>query len=70
VGIAQSDGAANGYVIPTAAQIESQTKYFCDQGATHILYYDFHTGTSAATSPTIQAGIKAGLATCKKIWGQ
>jgi hypothetical protein len=69
VGIPQSYGGANGYDIPTAAQVESETKFFCEQGATHILFYDFHTGTSAATSPAIQSGIKAGIAACKKIWG-
>jgi hypothetical protein len=70
IGIPQSYGGKFGYSVPTAAQVQSQTKYFCQQGAKGIVYYDFNTGTNATTSATVKAGIKAGLADCAKIWGQ
>ncbi|MDD3370372.1 MAG: right-handed parallel beta-helix repeat-containing protein [Alphaproteobacteria bacterium] len=70
VGIPQSYGGMYGYTVPTAAQVQSQTKYFCQLGAKHIVYYDFKTGTNATTNSAIQAGIRAGLADCAAIWGQ
>jgi hypothetical protein len=69
VGIPQSYGGKYGYSVPTAAQVRSETKYFCEQGAKHIVFYDFHSGTSASNSTAIQSGIKSGLADCRAIWG-
>ncbi|MDD3370373.1 MAG: glycosyl hydrolase family 28-related protein [Alphaproteobacteria bacterium] len=70
MGMPQSYGGMYGYSVPSAAQVEKQTKYFCQLGAKHMLFYDFRTGTNAATSSTIQSGIKAGLKACKQIWGE
>ncbi len=69
IGIPQSYGGKYGYSVPTAAQVQKQTKYFCEQGAKHILYYDFKTGTNATTDAAIRSGIKAGISDCKTIWG-
>ncbi len=68
VGIPQSYGGKYGYTVPTAAQVQQQTKYFCQQGAKHILYYDFNTGTNPTTNATVRSGIKAGIADCQAYW--
>lgn len=69
VGSPLSYGGANGYTVPTAAQVETETKAFCTAGATGIIYYDFGTGTNGSNNTGIQQGIKAGIADCKAIWG-
>ncbi len=70
MGMPQSYGGQWGYYVPTAAQVRTQTKYFCQMGAKHMLFYDYSTGTgNGTTSPAVQAGIKAGLSDCRAIWG-
>lgn len=69
MGVAQSYGDKNGYYVPTADQVEAQTKSFCQYGATSIAYFDFKNGNNAATNSAIQQGIKAGISDCKTIWG-
>ncbi|MDD4615648.1 MAG: right-handed parallel beta-helix repeat-containing protein [Alphaproteobacteria bacterium] len=69
VGIPQTYGGLYGYDVPTAAQVESETKYMCEQGAKHILGYNFNTATNASNNSGILAGLKAGIEDCKAIWG-
>ncbi|HSW96529.1 MAG TPA: dockerin type I domain-containing protein [Candidatus Saccharimonadales bacterium] len=69
IGSPLSYGGANGYTVPTAAQVETETKAFCTAGATGLIYYDFGTGTNGSNNAGIQQGIKAGIADCKAIWG-
>lgn len=70
VGVPLSYGGANGYTVPTAEQVETQAKAFCQAGATSLIWYDFGTGTNGSNNSGIQQGIKAGIADCKAIWGQ
>jgi hypothetical protein len=69
VAVPQSYGGKYGYSVPTAAQVESQTKYFCQLGARHVVFYDFLTATNGSNSTSIQAGMKAGIKACQTIWG-
>lgn len=69
IGVPLSYGGANGYAVPTASEVETETKAFCTAGATGIIYYDFGTGTNGSNNSGIQQGIKAGITDCKAIWG-
>jgi hypothetical protein len=70
VGISQSYGGQYGYYVPTAAQVEAETKYFCQLGAKHIMWFDFNMGTgNGGNNAGVQAGIKAGVKACRAIWG-
>jgi len=68
VGIPQSYGGKFGYSVPTAAQVREETRYFCQLGAKHILFYDFNTGTNGSNNSEIQKGILQGLSDCKTLW--
>lgn len=68
VGVPLSYGGANGYAVPTAQEVETETKAFCQAGASNIIYYDFGTGTNGSNDSGIQQGIKAGISDCKSIW--
>jgi len=68
VGIPQSYGGLYGYSVPTAAQVRAETAYFCQNGAKHILYYNFNSATNGSTNTGIQQGIVQGLADCQAMW--
>jgi hypothetical protein len=72
VGIPQVfGGTINGKVWPTpnASDIETQTKAYCQQGATGILYYSWEeSGQSPMNNSQINQGIKSGIADCELIW--
>ena len=70
VGIAQSFGGTGDFALPTASDVETQTKSYCQAGALGIIYYDFGTGQNASNNSGIRQGIKAGIADCKAIWGE
>jgi hypothetical protein len=69
VGVPLSYGGANGYTVPTAQQVETEAKAFCQAGATSLIWYDFSTGTNGSDNSGVQQGIKAAIADCKAIWG-
>ena len=68
VGIPESFGGTDEFPVPTANDVETQTKAFCQAGATGIIFYDFGTGQNASNNSGIQQGVKAGIADCKAIW--
>jgi hypothetical protein len=69
VGVPQSYGGANNYAVPTAQQIETETKAFCEKGASAIIFYDFDTGQNPMTNADLLQGVKNGVADCQSIWG-
>ncbi len=73
VGIPQAFGgdvSGTNWPVPDANAVETQTKTYCQQGATGIIYYNWDpTAQSPMTNSQITQGIKNGLADCKNIWG-
>lgn len=71
--IAQTDRY---WVTPTAKDIETQSKSFCEHGATGLTFYAWHdSGYGPATrtpmnSPEIEMGIRDGIAACKQHWSK
>ena len=73
VGIPQAfgglDDQGSNWPLPDAAAVEAQTKAYCENGATGIIYYAWG---GAAQSPTnnaqITQGVKNGNADCENIW--
>lgn len=81
IGIGQAFGGSikdtNKYrVVPTAENIEKQSRSFCEHGATGLAFYawnDAGFGAGAHTpmnSPEIEVGIQRGIAACKAYTGQ
>ena len=81
IGIGQAFGGqkANSdsyWIIPTAKDIETQSKSFCKHGATGLTFYAWNdSGFGPAThtpmnSPEIEKGIRNGIAACKQYWSQ
>jgi len=79
IGIAQAFGGprahTNDYwVTPTAKDIETQSKSFCEHGAEGLTFYawdDSGYGPTTQTpmnSPQIEMGIRNGIAACKQYW--
>ena len=72
VGIPQAFGGiveGTSWPIPDSQSIETQTKAYCQQGATGIIYYDWgESAQSPLTNPNITQGIKRGIAACRGIW--
>ncbi len=79
IGIAQTFGGpiahTNDYwVTPTARDIETQSRSFCDHGASGLVFYAWNdSGFGPATqtpmdSTEIEAGIRNGIAACKQYW--
>ena len=55
--------------IPTASDIETQTKAYCQAGATGIIFYDWATGYDNPFTDTDMAkGVKNGVADCDALW--
>jgi hypothetical protein len=79
VGIGQAFGGLmvhSGYwVTPTAKDIETQSRSFCEHGATGLTFYawnssDFGSATQTPmNSSEIEIGIRKGITACEQYWG-
>ena len=78
VGIPQAFGGdlvgEGTWVVPSANSVETQTKTYCERGATGIIYYAWNEAVTSSTvlptnSTEITTGIRKGNAQCKMIWG-
>jgi hypothetical protein len=62
------------WVTPTAKDIETQSKSFCEHGATGLTFYAWNdsgfgpTTHTPLNSPEIEMGIRNGIAACKQYW--
>jgi len=62
------------YVVPNAKDIATQSKSFCEHGATGLVFYTWDssgfgpTNQTPMNSPEIEMGIQNGVAACKGIW--
>jgi hypothetical protein len=62
------------WITPTSKDIETQSRSFCEHGATGLTFYawnDSGFGPSTHTpmnSPDIETGIRNGIAACKQYW--
>jgi hypothetical protein len=81
IGIAQAFGGpiANSdsyWITPTAKDIETQSKSFCEHGATGLAFYAWNdsgfgpTTNTPMNSPQIEKGIRNGITACKRYWSQ
>jgi hypothetical protein len=66
--------AAKGFTAPTPDQLRAETAAFCAAGATAIMPYTWRlpagNGTQdLADDASLRAGVGAGLADCRHIWG-
>ncbi len=79
IGIGQVFGGARAHtdlywVTPNAKDIETQSRSFCEHGATGLTFYAWNDSTFGPTaqtpmnSPQIEMGIRNGIATCKQYW--
>lgn len=73
IGIPQAFGGTVGsdqWPIPDANNIETQSKTYCQQGATGIIYYQWvdTSEQSPMNNAQITQGIKNGIADCLEIW--
>ncbi len=79
IGIGQAFGGSRAHtdrywVTPTAKDIETQSRSFCEHGATGLVFYawnDSEFGSATYTpmnSPEIEMGIRNGIAACKQYW--
>ena len=79
IGIGQAFGGpkahANGYwVTPTAKDIETQSRSFCEHGATGLVFYAWEDSEFGLTTYTpmnsaeIETGIRNGITACKQYW--
>jgi hypothetical protein len=64
------------WVTPTAGDIATESRSFCEHGATGLVFYawsDPEFATDSQTpmnSPQVQMGIRNGIATCKAYWSR
>jgi hypothetical protein len=81
IGIAQAFGGprahTDGYwVMPTTRDIETQSRSFCEHGASGLVFYGWDDSGFGPTAQTpmnnkeIEAGIRNSIAACKQIWSQ
>ncbi len=81
IGIAQAFGGPIkntnfSWIIPTAQDIETQSRSFCEHGASGLVFYGWDDSTfgPAAQTPMnnagIEMGIRNGIAACKQVWSQ
>lgn len=81
IGIGQAFGGPMAHtdrywVTPTAKDMETQSRSFCEHGATGLTFYawdDSGFGSTTQTpmsSPQIAMGIRKGIAACKQYWSQ
>lgn len=78
IGIAQAFGGSLGtgsyWVTPNAKDIETQSKSFCEHGATGLTFYAWNNSGFGPTtpmpmnSPEIEMGIRNGIAVCEQYW--
>ncbi len=60
-------------ITPTAGDIAVQSQSFCAAGASGVAFYAWQSSAianlhTAATDPAIAAGVRDGIALCKKVW--
>ena len=81
IGIVQAFGGPTAHtdrywVTPTARDVETQSRSFCEHGASGLTFYTWDGsgyGTESQTpmnSPQIQMGIRNGTAACKAYWAR
>lgn len=81
IGIGQAFGgtikdSSDIWITPTASDIETQSKSFCEQGASGVAFYGWNDLRFASstqmpmTSTQIEAGVRKGIADCASIWGK
>ena len=64
------------WVTPTAKDIETQSRSFCQHGATGLAFYAWYDNEFGPTTQTpvnnsqIETGIRNGIAACKQYWSQ
>lgn len=79
IGIGQAFGGARlnknvSWLIPNAKNIETQSRSFCEHGASGVAFYgwgDTEFGPTTQTplnSTAIETGIRDGIAACKSVW--
>ena len=79
IGIAQAFGGPRDQtdqsVTPSPKDIETQSRSFCEHGATGLTFYAWNgSGFGPATqtpmnNSEIETGIRSGIAACKQYWG-
>ncbi len=81
LGIVQAIGGPVAYmnsyqVPPTAQDIETQSRSFCESGATGLTFYGWSDSSFGAlsqtpmNSPEVEKGIRDGIAACKQSWNK
>jgi len=81
IGIGQAFGGPkahsdNYWVTPNAKDIETQSKSFCEHGATGLVFYAWHDTEFGPATQTpmnnagIEMGIRNGIAACKLYWAK
>jgi hypothetical protein len=81
IGIGQAFGGPIAHtdryrVIPTAKNIETQSRSFCEHGASGLTFYAWDSSDFGPTthtpmnSPEIELGIRNGIGACKQYWSQ
>jgi len=81
IGIGQAFGGpiahTNRYLVtPTANDLETQSRSFCEHGASGLVFYAWNDSGFGPTSQTpmdsagIETGIQRGIAACKQIWSR
>lgn len=79
IGIAQAFGGPRNHtnfysVVPTAKNIETQSRSFCEHGASELTFYGWYDSEFGPTTSTplndkeIQMGIHKGIAACVQYW--
>lgn len=81
IGIAQAFGGPRkgtnlSWIIPTPQDIETQSRSFCEHGASWLVFYGWDDSTFGPRAQTpmnndgIETGIRGGIASCQQIWSQ
>ena len=81
IGIVQAFGGSRkntnlSWIIPTAQDIETQSRSFCQHGASGLVFYGWDDSTFGPTAQTpmnnagIETGIRNGIEACEQIWSQ
>lgn len=79
IGIGQAFGGAiahteDYWITPNATDIETQSRSFCEHGATGLTFYAWNnsgygpTTQTPINSPEIETGIRNGIAACRQYW--
>jgi hypothetical protein len=81
IGIGQAFGGPRAHsdrywITPTAKDIETQSRSFCEHGATGLTFYAWNdsgfgpTTHTPMNNPEIESGIRNGIAACKQYWSK